>query len=125
MLGFHSHQRFYVYTLDTDMRFGYNSLSGIVRNELQSDPLNGDVYVFFNKTREIIKLLVWDQDGFVLFYKKLEKGRFERIISPQRKHPIRYDHLVMVIGGISLRKIHQRKRFEWMKNKAGGVEKNA
>ncbi len=111
MLGFHSHQRFFVYTLTTDMRCGYNSLSGLVRNVLKSDPLNGDVYIFFNKTREIIKLLVWDADGFVLYYKKLEKGRFEKIVSSEKKYAIRYDHLVMLIGGISLQKLKQNKRF--------------
>ena len=125
MLGFHSHQRFYVYTVDTDMRCGYNSLSGIVRNELHSNPLNGDVYVFFNKSRDIIKLLVWDGDGFVMYYKKLEKGRFEKILTQDKKYSIRYDHLVMVIGGISLQKIHQRKRFSVNKNNLQNVEKNA
>ncbi|MBK9109234.1 MAG: hypothetical protein IPM92_12940 [Saprospiraceae bacterium] len=47
-----------------------------------------------------------------MYYKKLERGRFEKILSPDKKHPIRYDHLVMLIGGISLQKIRQRKRFE-------------
>ena len=116
MLGFHSHQRFYVYTADTDMRCGYNSLSGIIRNELQSDPVNSDVYIFFNKPRDIIKMLVWDGDGFVLYYKKLEKGRFEKLVTTDKKYSIRYDHLVMLIGGISLQKVHQRKRFALNKN---------
>lgn len=124
MLGFHSHQRFYIYTIDTDMRCGYNSLSGIVRNELQCDPLNGDVYIFFNKPRDIIKLLIWDLDGFVMYYKKLEKGRFEKILTQDKKYAIRYDHLVMVIGGISLQKIHHRKRFSLEQKNVQIVEKN-
>ena len=111
MLGFHSHQRFFIYTDDTDMRRGYDGLSGLVRNEIASDPSNGDVYVFFNKQRNKIKLLVWDLDGFAIYSKRLEKGRFEKINATNKKHHIRYDHLIMLLSGMSLEKSRQRKRF--------------
>jgi len=47
------------------MRKGYDGLSGLVRNELGADPMNGDVYIFFNDTRRSVKMLVWDRDGTI------------------------------------------------------------
>jgi len=60
------------------MRNGFDGLAGIVRNYLRKDPVSGDVFIFLNKTRTHIKLLYWDGDGFALFYKRLERGRYDQ-----------------------------------------------
>ena len=114
MLGFSHQQRFYIYRNAVDMRNGYDGLSGLVRNELKEDPLKGDVYVFFNSKRQIVKLLVWDKDGYVIYGKRLEKGRFEKIegIMEGKKHGIEYQHLVMLLSGISLLGMNQRPRYQ-------------
>jgi transposase len=114
MLGFNSSQRYYIYTRPTDMRNGFDGLSGLIRNELKSDPRSGEVYVFFNSNRDKIKILVWDRDGYVLYSKRLERGRFETIKQDKEgnKYNIRYDHLVMLLGGISLFGLRQRPRYE-------------
>ncbi len=73
--------RFYLYTKATDIRKSFDGQSptsgglhfvttGIVTNELNGNPLSGDVYIFINKRRDQIKLLVWDRNGFWLFIKK-------------------------------------------------------
>jgi len=95
------------------MRKGYDGLSGLVRNELNEDPLKGDVYVFFNRTRRMVKILVWDKDGFVIYGKRLEKGCFEYLTksSANKKQDIQYQHLVMLLSGISLLGIKQRPRY--------------
>ena len=113
MLGFNGHQKFYIYSEPTDMRKGYDGLSGLVRNELGEDPTNGSVYVFFNRTRRMVKLLVWDHDGFVIYGKRLEKGCFEYLTKHTRdkKRPIQYHHLVMLLSGISLLGIKHRPRY--------------
>lgn len=112
MLGFHSAQRFYICTAPIDMRKGIDGLCGVVRHLLEDDPLNGYVFIFFNKPRDKIKLLVWDKDGYVLYQKRLERGRFEEIkTSVAMKNKISYDHLVMLISGISIRHLVQRKRY--------------
>ena len=117
MLGFSSHQKYYIYTMATDMRKGYNGLSGLVQNEIKSSPTNGDVYVFFNRNRQLMKMLVWDNDGFVIYSKRLERGTFEKLTGKdtESKHAIEYKHLVMLISGISLLGIHQRPRYEMSK----------
>lgn len=113
MLGFHSAQRFYVCTSPTDMRKGIDGLCGLVRHLLEEDPLSGHVFIFFNKPRDKIKLLVWDKDGFVMYQKRLERGHFEDVDtrSDAIKSKIGYDHLVMLISGISIRHLVQRKRY--------------
>jgi transposase len=112
MLGFHSAQRFFICTVPIDMRKGIDGLCGSVRHLLEEDPLSGYVFIFFNKPRDKIKLLVWDKDGYVLYQKRLERGRFEELPnSPATKMKIPYDYLVMLLSGISIRHLVQRKRY--------------
>ncbi|MCL2348411.1 MAG: IS66 family insertion sequence element accessory protein TnpB [Planctomycetaceae bacterium] len=59
-------------TSPIDMRKSFNGLIGIVRNELGADPLTGYLFVFFNKTNTLVKILYWDADGFAIWSKKLE-----------------------------------------------------
>lgn len=59
----------------TDMRMGVNCLSGQVRM-VGLDPSNGDVYIFVGKSRQVMKILHWEYGGYVVYYKRLEEGRF-------------------------------------------------
>lgn len=59
------------------MRKGFDGLSGLVREGLLKDPLSGDVFIFFNKRRTHVKLLLWERDGFSLYHKRLERGTYE------------------------------------------------
>lgn len=113
MLALNGHQDFYIYTEPTDMRKGYDGLSGLVRNELGEDPTSGSVYVFFNRPRRMVKLLVWDHDGFVIYGKRLEKGSFEHLtkLTKGKKQAVEYQHLVMLLSGISLLGIRHRPRY--------------
>jgi len=105
--------RYYLYAPSTDLRKGFDALGGIVRNELLQDPLCGDAFIFINRRRTLLKLLVWDQTGFVIFYKRLESGTFE---IPSRKNGnkslvISREELVMILEGISIEKVKRRKRY--------------
>ena len=66
MISFNSSQRFFLYRGATDMRKSFNGLCGLVTNELQKPLTTGDVFMFINKPRNSIKLLVWDRNGFVI-----------------------------------------------------------
>ena len=77
MLALSHTSRYYLYRSAADMRYGINSLAGLVRNELGFDPLSGDVFVFLGKRANQIRLLQWDRDGFAMYIKKIERGTFE------------------------------------------------
>jgi transposase len=59
-----------------DFRKAHDGLCTIVRDGFGDDPFSGDVFTFYNKARDRIKLLIWDRNGFWLFYKRLERGTF-------------------------------------------------
>ena len=104
---------FYLYTHPTDMRKSFNGLFGIVTEALKSDPLSGDVYVFLNRRRDRLKLLFWDKGGFWIFYKRLEKGTFQRPFSETHTNSVNlsYNELVMMLEGIDLNSIKRRTRY--------------
>ena len=60
-----SPQRFFSYGGAVDMRKGFDGLSGLVRNSLDQDPLSGEVYIFLNRSRTLVKLLHWGAGGMV------------------------------------------------------------
>ena len=95
-------------------------MSGVVRNDLGMDPLSGDVFIFLNRRRTHMKLLVWEDSGFVVYYKRLERGRFEypNMDGPSRGLVISWRQLMLIIEGIELKSVRQRKRFSLAK-KAG------
>mgnify|MGYP001793058073 CR=1 FL=1 len=95
------------------MRKGIDGLCGVVRHILEENPLSGYVFIFFNKPRDKVKLLVWDTDGYVLYQNRLERGRFEAlpVEANMTKITMRYDHLVMLISGISLKHVVQQERY--------------
>jgi transposase len=76
MLSFPAALDVYVYTHATDMRKSYDSLASLVQNEIKQNPLSGHIFVFFNKSRNRVKLLYWDKSGYCIFMKRLEEGRF-------------------------------------------------
>ena len=105
--------RYYLYREPADMRKSFDGLCGLVTNNLYQNPSGGDVYIFLNKPRNRIKLLRWEPGGFVLFYKRLEKGTFELPIKEIKGKSIAIDYgeLAMIITGISLKNAKKRMRF--------------
>lgn len=109
MLGLNPRYRYFLYQKPADMRSGIDSLSGIVRNELGKNPLSGDIFIFLNKKASHLKLLMWDRDGFALYYKRLEKGSYEKIISETSE--ITYQQIILILQGIKLESVKERPRF--------------
>lgn len=98
------------------MRKSFNGLSGLVRGELGREPSSGEVFIFVNRRRTHIKLLHWQPGGYVLYYKRLERGTFPdpRIEAHQTR--IRWPDLVMMIEGIRVDRSVQLPRYQGLKN---------
>jgi len=77
MIRLQEKTRVYIALTPTDFRKSINGLSACVLDELSLSPQSGDCYLFWNKSRNKVKILFWDNNGFVLYYKRLEKGRFK------------------------------------------------
>jgi len=72
MLSLPSRTKMFLCMNPVDMRKSFDGLFGIVKQEFQQDPLNGHLFLFVNKRRDRMKAIFWDDDGFVIWYKKLE-----------------------------------------------------
>jgi len=111
MLSFSSRQRYFLFREPTDMRKGFNGLSGLVREHAHYDLLSGDVFIFMNKRRDRLKLLVWDRTGFVVWYKVLEQGTFELPVDTNRTMLLEWADLQMLLEGIEISSVKRRKRY--------------
>lgn len=102
----------YVCTSPVDFRKQHDGLVAIVRSELEADPLDGSLFVFFNRRRDRIKLLLWDANGFWLFYKRLERGTFEHLrdVGAVRLQITRGE-LSMLLDGIDVKESKKRRHF--------------
>ena len=113
MFSLSSTFRYYFYSTATDMRKGFDGLCGLVNAELGRRPISGEVFIFVNHQRDKIKLLHWESDGFVLYYKRLERGTFElpRVSSAGKTCQISWSSLMLMVEGISVEKYKQRRRY--------------
>ncbi len=113
MFALSSENNFHLYSQPTDMRKSFDALSGLVRNNLDYNPINGEVFIFINKKRDKIKLLHWQGSGYLLYYKRLEKGTFElpRYDASVGSITLSYPQMVMIIDGLSIKNLRKRKRY--------------
>jgi transposase len=112
--------RIFVCTQATDMRRSFDRLAQMVEEHLGQDPESGHLYLFFNRRRDCVKMLLWEGDGFVIWYKRLETGTFAvpSPASPQADGAapggvqIRSRDLNLLLGGVDPARVTRRKRFE-------------
>jgi transposase len=79
----------WAYAAPADLRKGFDGLSGLVVNELERNPLNGDLYLFVSRNRIRAKVLHWDGTGLCVYAKRLEKGRFACLWTGAAGEPVR------------------------------------
>lgn len=113
MLGLSANLRYFLCCSTIDIRNGFDGLAGIVRNHLKKDPITGDVFIFLNKNRTHIKLLYWDGDGFALFYKRLERGRYAFTPHNEPSKQMKREELSMLLEGLSYDKMSRKKRYKF------------
>jgi len=112
MLNLAPETKIFAYTGVTDMRKGFNGLSGVVREEFQSDPTDGSLFIFINRRRDRMKLLYFDGGGFWLYYRLLESGTFEDLQSEHGSCQLQIDatELSMLLSGVSLVASRRRRK---------------
>ena len=112
MLSLHPHLRYFVYRGFTDMRKSFDGLTGLVKNELKKQPGASEVYIFFNRNRTHVKILFGENDGYALYYKRLELGTYEM--------PKTDDHggvsaqiVSLILQGIITDSVKKKKRYRF------------
>ena len=106
--------RIWLATEKTDMRCGFDRLAERVRTVIGEDPLSGHLFVFRSRRGDRLKILLWDGDGFVLWYKRLEEGVFKlpRVKEGGRSVELRASELAMVLDGIDMTKLRRVPRYQ-------------
>jgi transposase len=105
--------RVFVHVPPTDLRKGFDALSGLVTTAFGQDPTSGHLFLFFNRRRDRLKILYWDRgDGLAIWYKRLEIGPFQIPAAPDRAVAIEMTSTqsALILSGIDLGSARQRRR---------------
>ena len=111
--------RVFLCTKPTDMRKGFDGLFGMVQEVLGQDPLSGHLFLFLNRRRDRVKVLFWERDGLVIWYKRLEAGTFQKLDpaasvdhkSGQAGLELSATDLALLLSGIDVTTAERRKRY--------------
>jgi transposase len=115
MLSLPPSVRVFLATQPVDGRKGPDSLMTIVRDQFKEDPLGGHLFVFFSKRCDRVRIVYWDRNGFAMWTKRLEAGRFRPGFSSDgRLAPVRLEaaELALIIEGIDLAGARRRPRWQ-------------
>jgi len=102
-------------TQPVDGRKGVDSLAAIVRSVFALDPLSGHLFVFFSMRRDRVRVIYWDRNGFAMWTKRLEKGRFHAPLSDDGRltaSALDQADLGLILEGIDLAGARRRPRWE-------------
>jgi len=112
MFGLGPATKIYVAVEGVDMRKGFDGLYGLVRDHLGHDPLSGHLFLFANRERTRLKVLVWDGSGLWVCAKRLEKGRFRwPAATEDRCLAMRPEELAMLLNGLDIAEARPRKNW--------------
>jgi transposase len=107
--------RVFIATQPIDGRKGADSLMVIVRDVFRHDPLGGHLFVFFSKRADRVRIVYWDRNGFAMWTKRLERGRFHPAFSADGNlaaSAIDPADLALIVEGIDLAGARRRPRWE-------------
>ena len=105
--------RIFLCTTPTKMNYSFDGLMGQALRIFDQDPCSGHLFLFLNRNRDRIKILFWDQDGFCIFYKRLEAGSFQlpRAANDQQGVELSYTQLTRLLNGLDLQTARRRRRY--------------
>lgn len=107
-LAISSANRIFVYRDACDMRRSFDRLAAMVEHELGRDPMSGDYFIFCNRRKNMLKLLYWDGDGFAVWFKRLEQGRF----GLGELDELDRARLSMILEGLEAREVRRLPRYK-------------
>ena len=112
MLTIPTSVRIFLFTQPCDMRNGFDGLCALVRS-YGEDVFSGHLFVFLSRRRDRAKILTWSSGGFVLYYKRLEKGRFRpgQFLEDEKTIQLESTQLAMLLEGIDYSRVRQPKRW--------------
>lgn len=102
MLSLPASVRIFLATTPVDMRKSIDGLAGLVAEILDSDPFSGFLFVFRGRRGDRIKILLWDRNGFLVLYKRLEKGRFRFPTASTGRVELGSVHLALLLDGLDV-----------------------
>jgi len=111
MLPFDPRLRVWLYRQPTDMRKSFDGLAALARHALGQDPLGGELFCFVNRRKTYMKVLYFAGDGFCLWAKRLERGRFQVRFEHPDKQPIDFATWQFIVEGIDLASVRRRRRY--------------
>ncbi len=114
MMSLPSSVRIYVASAPVDLRKGFYKLAALARAVVKEDPLSGHIFVFLNKRKNRVKCLWWDRSGWLILYKKLERGTFRLPTEPllgQSHIEVDAGELTLMLEGIDLQGAKRRRRW--------------
>jgi transposase len=104
--------RVFLCTVATDMRKSFSGLHGLIVETLRQDPLSGDWFVFLNRRRDRLKIMAWEQDGFAIWYKQLQRGTFALPAHEGDSLTLSSRELALLLTGIDLKQTRSRRRYQ-------------
>jgi len=110
VLTFDTSTKIYVCTRPADMRKSMDGLAELVRNDLEEEPLSGHLYIFRNRRGDRFKLIYWDRNGYAIWYKRLERGRFSFPPEGPGKVAIGEAEFRFLVGGLSLERVWEARK---------------
>jgi len=105
------HRRVFVCQAEIDMRRGFSWLSEVVRGQMRANVMEGDLFLFLGKNPRRVKVLMFDGTGLVLVSKRLERGRFQRLVELDTRAEISLDELRLIFQGTRINFAFQKKDF--------------
>jgi transposase len=116
----------FLYRSPTDMRKSFHGLVALVESAVKQDPLSGSLFVFLNRQRDRIKILYWGQTGFCIWYQQLQQGTYQlpnaKSLEEQETMEVTRAQLSLILDGIDLSSVRQRKRFQLSPERAARDE---
>lgn len=109
MLTIPASTRVYFASRPVDMRKGFPGLCAMVEDVWKKDPFSGHLFVFVGKAKDRVKILFWDNNGFALYYKRLEKGRFQMPDTTGEHVRLEAAELSMLLSGIDLERARLKR----------------